>query len=357
MNLLFVHENLSYGGGEKMFFWVAKKMKERGHDVQFCFMYNCVQYKSQDITPHCLNLRFSASYLYRNMVLFTLGAYRLFKFIKTGNYKNIVCFGFNSFFILSVIKPILHFKLFVSERGDPMSKRFSSIRNYFFAKSDYVIFQTEGARKLMPSVRHCSVIPNPINLPKEIWNDNAANEVIINVGRLDIEQKRQDLLIYAFNYIHSLFPSYKLKLVGNGGDMGRLSNIVNQLNLSDYVVFEGFKKDVIKELLASKIFVLSSDFEGIPNALLEAMSLGMPVVSTKCSPGGAEFLITDYDNGLLAEKGDYKSLANAIIYMISNVNKRKIMAQKSRLSVIPFSEERISQLWENCMNEVFDHNS
>ena len=85
-----------------------------------------------------------------------------------------------------------------------------------------------------------------------------------------------------------------------------------------HCIFEGKKDDILNEIKDSKLFVLTSDNEGIPNALAEAMSIGLPCISTDCTPGGARLLIEDGNNGLLVKKGDSIAISNAIISLIEN---------------------------------------
>ena len=81
---------------------------------------------------------------------------------------------------------------------------------------------------------------------------------------------------------------------------------------------KGVTHDVYKSLGEAEIMVLASDYEGIPNAIIESMCVGVPVISTKCSPGGAEFLIENGSNGLLVEKGDVNGIAEAIRKLLKN---------------------------------------
>lgn len=354
MDLLFIYENHVYGGAEKMFRWVAAQMQEKGHNIRFCTIYNTIEPDPRFKTD-TLDLTFYPNYLAHNLLFFSVGFFRLIKYLCKYKPKNIVSFGMNSFYMLSVLKPFFRFRILVSERGYPNIKRFPKLRKHFFAMSNYAVFQTDGARKCFPKVKenNCTVIPNPIHIPRECWDDLTSSNYIISVGRLNICQKRQDLLLRAFKDIHEKRQDYRLLFVGGGDDLNALQLLAIELGISESVEFYGFTKDVKSVLLKSKIFVMTSDFEGMPNSLMEAMAVGMPSISTDCEPGGARFLIKDYQNGIVVNKGDVDAIANAILYFIEHKEKRISCAKEARKSMEQLDEISISNKWENAITEAF----
>lgn len=356
MELLFIYENHAYGGGEKMFRWVAAQMQAKGHNVKFCTIYNTIEPDPRFETD-CLNLKFYPNYLAHNLLFFTVGFYRLYKYLKRNNPHNIVSFGMNTFYMLSVLKPILNYRILVSERGYPEKKRFPKLRKYFFSKANYAVFQTDGARKCFPGVKDdcCSIIPNPIKVPAQRWDDLKTSNIVTCVGRLNICQKRQDLLLRAFKLVLDHRQDYKLLLVGGGEDLSKLQSIARDLEISGHVEFTGFTKDVNKYLLDSRIFVMTSDFEGMPNSLMEAMALGMPSISTDCDPGGARYLINNYQNGIVVEKGNVEDICKAILFFIDNEDKRISCGIEARKTMEKFDEISISDKWDNAIRIAFSN--
>lgn len=353
--IYFFNENHSWGGGEKMFMWLSKKLYLNGYNVKYCMLYRNNDIDTAPIPTDYLDFKFFNSYILRNLWYFIIGAIKIIHYIKKNKVKNVVCFGFNSFYILGVLQHIMGFKLLVSERGDPEKKRWSKFRKVLFSGCNGAVFQTIGARKFYTSNKDemSYIIPNPVVIPDEIWNDIDGQQIVISVGRIDLEQKRQDLLIEAFAKVVKKIPNSKLLLVGTGYDIDRLYQLIRYYKLVDNVCYVGFKKDVITYLKKANVFVLSSDFEGIPNALLEAMAFGMPVVSTDCTPGGAAYLIGKNENGILVPKGNPDLLACGIIEMLQNKEKRIYYAKKARESMIRFDELNIIKLWENVINRTF----
>lgn len=136
--------------------------------------------------------------------------------------------------------------------------------------------------------RSRKIIPNAIN--KEFITaeySGPRNKQIVSSGRLT-EQKNHALLIKAFAGITAKYPAYKLVIYGDGPLRKDLELLASNLGIADKVSFPGYTTEIRKKIERSSLFVLSSDFEGMPNALMEAMALGVPCISTDCKGGGRE---------------------------------------------------------------------
>ena len=337
-----------YGGAEKMLLWLSSGLYNDGYDIRICQIYDNVDLSDIVVPVDNLHLKFIPSYLIRNLKYFTLGIFKIISYIKKNNVQYVVSFGSNSFYLLGILKHILNYKLLVSERGYPPAKRFFKLRKILFEKADCCVFQTYGAKSyfdLEEGVK-AFIIPNPVNLPIEEWSDAGKSNVFIFVGRLDLGHKRVDLLIDAFQKVLNIVPDSILRIVGNGYDEEKVKMMVKDRHLDKSVEFLGFKKDIIQELSSARVFVLCSDIEGMPNALLEAMAYGMPVISTDCSPGGAAYLLGNNENGLLVPKGNIDDLSNAMISLITDGSKRRRYANKARERVKSLNPSIILPEWE-----------
>ena len=151
------------------------------------------------------------------------------------------------------------------------------------------------------------IIPNPIE--KISIGKVKKEKVIINVGKL-MDQKNQKLLIKAFSKIADKYPEYKLKIYGEGPKRKELESLVKELGLSEKVEMPGWTPDIFDKVAAAELFVLSSDYEGLSNALLEAMMLGVPCISTDCA--GSNEIIRNNINGILVPAGGLKELVSAM---------------------------------------------
>ncbi len=230
--------------------------------------------------------------------------------------------------------------IIVSVRNDPRQEYKNTLirrlAKVLYKDVDGMVYQTEEAKNYFKNIIKTTsqvVISNPISnsillKPKA---DGRRKNVIVTVGRLE-EQKNQELLISAFNDIpKNKRRGYILEIYGEGARRRTLQDMINRLGLNKNVFLRGKTDDVARVLNNSRIFVLSSLYEGLPNALLEAMALGLPCISTDCPCGGPRSLIKDNENGLLVENKNEGALSEAICKLINNDGLRKKIAKNALL--------------------------
>ena len=229
------------------------------------------------------------------------------------------------------------------------------IRYYCYNFADRMVFQIPGVRDYFnEEIRKKSVIiPNPVGIPEQEWTIDGSSDIAC-VARMEMRQKRQDLLLKACVDVLDSFPLVKLHLYGDGADMTQTMEIAKTLGIEKNVIFHGVVKDVKQIISHHRLFVLTSDYEGIPNSLLEAMSLGMPVVATDCSPGGAAFLINNGDNGLLVDRGDVGQIASAITKLLSDDSLSIRLGKNARESSKRHSYERNRESWISTIDSVIN---
>ena len=218
------------------------------------------------------------------------------------------------------------------------------------------VFQTEGARNFYGKrlQKRGIVIPNPIFVNEEIPNIDyyEREKSVVSVARLDNNQKRFDVMLDAFKLFSNKHPDYILKLYGKGDDENLIKRWVEEHNLSDKVKFMGLTSQPIVDIAHDGMFLITSDFEGISNSLLEAMAVGLPCVSTDHTPGGARLLIQDHENGLLAPIGDAKALAEAMCEFASNPELAKKCGNNAKKVIERFDPKKIIDMWENYILKI-----
>lgn len=208
----------------------------------------------------------------------------------------------------------------VSERNTPKYEVSDKIHGalralaYHFAAG--AIFQTEEARDYFSKrlQRKSTVIPNPVkdNLPEA--DRSNVKKRIVTLGRL-VPQKNHKMLIKAFSMFHKQHSDYKLEIFGRGAYVGAKNELLtyaDEQGVKGSVVINDPIDNIHEEIKDATMFVLSSDYEGVSNALLECLAVGLPCISTDCPCGGSRMLIKDGKNGLLVSVGDAKALCKAM---------------------------------------------
>ena len=249
--------------------------------------------------------------------------------------------------------------IIMSERADPKvyGKNIQGLLKKACRKADGAVFQTEEVRGWYESCLHKTVgitIPNAIN-PVFLRSkyEGEREKVIIGAGRLD-SQKNFPLLISSFARIAEKFPEYKLVIYGKGGLLESLKSLAEEKGVGDRVEFPGFATDMPERLEKAGMFVLSSDYEGMPNALIEAMASGLPCVSTDCGGGGARFLIRDGENGLLVPIGDENAMSEAMSKILSDEALAATLGNNARKLQETLDPDKIYGEWEAFIKEIVE---
>lgn len=222
----------------------------------------------------------------------------------------------------------------------------SEIKKYY-KKLDVIMTLTDADTndyiKNIPALKN-KIIKIPNAVPElKVNNDIKAKNQIIAAGRL-VDQKGFDLLIKASKYIVKECPEWSIKIYGKGRDEQYLKCLIAENDLQKNVFLMGPSKNIEENMKESKIFVLSSRYEGFGMVIVEAMKVGIPVVSFDC-PEGPREIITDGYDGVLVESENIKELANQVIRLIENEKLRQTLATRGRESVNRFDLSIIGSQW------------
>ncbi len=249
-------------------------------------------------------------------------------------------------------------KNLISVRADPRHLRKSRANRIqmklFYPWAEGCVYQTEDARQAMPVnlQKKSRVILNPVSDTfYGVQGTPGAEKRVVSCGRLT-KQKRFDLLIDAFDRVCDEFPDYKLEIYGVGLDQEKLQAQIEGLGRQDRIRLMGRCEDVPNTIKDASLFVLSSDYEGLPNALMEAMVLSLPVASTDCGGGGARALITHGEDGLIVPCDDVDALAEAIRQNLADpaaaIRRGKRAGEKAK----NYTSQQVVAQWEGYLKAI-----
>lgn len=252
----------------------------------------------------------------------------------------------------------LPLKVAVSVRGEPTmeyeGKWMQFIAKFVFRFADGVALQTQRACEFFPkAVRNKSkILSNPLNpqfLHRALCEER--DNLITAVGRLD-DNKNHAMLIHAFAKIAEEYPAMKLVIYGEGELRPSLESLIVEKGLEDRISLPGSINDVADRICKARIFALTSNTEGMPNSVMEAMALGVAVVATDCPCGGPAELIEDGVNGLLVPVGDAYALADAFRRILEDRDFEKKLGENAMQIARRLSPEKVNQEWEEFLKQL-----
>ncbi len=249
-------------------------------------------------------------------------------------------------------------KVAVSVRGEPTmeyaGKLMQLLAKVVFGMADGVVLQTQDAKAFFPQwvQKKARILPNPLN---PVFLDcryvGVREDKIVAVGRLD-ENKNHALLIGAFARIATKYPDMKLVIYGEGNRRKSLEALVQEKGLKDRVEMPGSITDVAQRIGNARIFTLTSNTEGMPNSIMEAMALGLPVVSTDCPCGGPAALIETGVNGMLVPVGDEEALAEAFIKILSDEKYAEKLSDNAYEITKKLHPDVVNSEWEEYLQNI-----
>lgn len=244
-------------------------------------------------------------------------------------------------------------KTLVSVRNDP-NKEYAGKLGAFVGKvllpmADGCVFQTKEAQEWFPErlQRKSKIIYNAVKEDFYQIERTPVRGEIVTCGRL-VEQKNHALLIDAFSEVLKKYPFVTLKIYGEGALREKLQHQINDLGLEKKAFLMGATSDVEKVLQTADLFVLSSDYEGMPNALMEAMAAGVPCISTDCPCGGPRELFGEDASDKLVPCNDSAQLAEAICCVFDGAEHNVVEKKHAEA----FRPDRVNTMWEKYIMEI-----
>jgi len=346
LNIAFYVAEMKKSGAERATLNISQYLGEKGCNS---YIITSIKGKADYVVPSTV----------RHICVGSFNFLKLRKILKKHNINILVIMGV-PFCIYSIPATFfLRTKVIVSERNAPAQfagKMTTKLLSRFLMRfSDGYVFQTKDAKDFYKKMLHGkgTVIPNPLycdGFPQVVKYVDRAN-CVVNIGRLTA-QKNQTMLIEAFSLFSKNHPDYSLTIYGEGDGRKLLENLIENLGLQDKVSMPGNVYDIHERVCKAKIFALSSDYEGMPNALMEAMALGIPSISTDCPCGGPKELIENKVNGLLTPVGDIKAMSSAMCYLAENDEQAELISSRSIHIREQLEVSKICKKWEDYINQT-----
>lgn len=363
MRILFLTSSMNSGGAERVASTLANAWSSRGDQVTLMPTFSgggeCFFELSSNV--RLVYLADVAKRRARSFVNQLVRLRALRRFIATERPDVIVSFLSNVNVAAVLASAGLGIPVVVCERTDPFicptPLMIKIVRRLTYPFAESLVVQTKAVANGLATVnwnlRKVQVIPNPI--PQQLQdmqiscNDAGERKLLLAVGRLG-EEKQFSVLIKVFSRLAQQHTNWALRIIGEGPLRIALQQEIMDLDLADRVELPGLTVNIGDELVRADAFVLTSSFEGFPNALLEAMAIGLPCVTFDC-PSGPREMSMDGQVALLVPLNDERALGNALERLMSDADLRQSLGSRARASVIErFSLDKVLEQWDSLFN-------
>ena len=354
MRIAFVIPSLGAGGAERVASLLANDWSANGHEVTlvtfdapgtepFFALYPGIAQRALEAPaePHGLIGKIGTN---------AARVSRLRSVLRERNPDALVAFMTEANVIALWASQGLGVPVVVSERNQPDRPGLGTVhrlaRRLAYPKARTIVVQTDSIASWARARFHVPVhvIPNPVRLDSGVAGREQGDvQWLISLGRLT-HQKGFDVLIESFAALAAKHPGWRLAIYGEGPDRAQLERLRAESGCEDRIILPGLVKDSGEVLGKASLFVLPSRFEGYPNALLEALACGLPVIATSC-PGGTVEILANGAHGMLVLPDDVAAMTTALDVMLSTPDLRDDYAWKARRAVARLDITAVSKRW------------
>lgn len=357
MKILFYIPVMGLGGYERVVTNLIRMLSAKNYDVVLVsdIITESEYQLHMNVEREILNLNkfYNAQTHMKKMALFILRIPKLRRVIK--KVKPDVALGFitSPIFTLIMASRLLHVPIIISQRNDPKIEAKNILRRfifkYIYPLADACVFQTKEMQEFfsLKLQRKSLIINNLVDNHFFDTRQTTEKKNIVGVGRLE-PQKNWYVAIKAFSLISKMVND-DFHIYGKGQELDNLKKYTEELSVSDRVIFKGTSDEIENIVVNSRLFVLSSDYEGVSNALIEALVMGVPCVSTKFTGGGAELLIESGVNGILVPKENSEAMAEAMLKILKNEEFAERLGKNAKEKAQEFRPEKVFQHWEKLI--------
>ncbi len=362
MKICFAIGRLTNGGAERAVSIIAGGLADKGHEVYLYvfakspadyavdervkIQYMCNSYEDYEKIPFTGRVRRFRKYLKEISPDAAAG------FIQAGYALYIASFGMK-------LKRAASLRTSPGKRNAKLDRVRTFLNDQWFRSADAVVLQCEGQRMytLAEKWKHVVVIGNPLSekiRQADMHPDYGMCRNLVMAGRLE-KEKNYPMAFRAVKMLQKSGTDVRLHIYGIGQEKDRLKALAARYGLEDRIIFHGWASDMLPEYKKYDLFLMTSHYEGMPNALIEAMGAGMLCISTDC-PTGPSDLIQNGVNGYLVKAGDAESLARLIQKAVSmQPSERAAVGVRARESVITeYACGKIIDKWEALFQELLE---
>ncbi|HEM2769087.1 glycosyltransferase family 4 protein [Streptococcus suis] len=337
---------MTRGGAERVISILANHYSELGWDVDIVLLLqDNVDYELND-TINIVNMVRKGNYV----KVAPKWLLDIRKYLKKRKPDRIVSFVGRINILVLTAKFGLKIKTIISERNDPKhdgrGKLITAYGNLIYRTADYIVYQTQYEKSCFPNYldKQGVVIVNPIVVSTRAHDNQRYH--IVTAGRLS-PQKNQAMLIKVVALLKAKFPELRLTIYGDGPLKATLAEQAKELGVAESIEFPGNVLNLHEQIATADIFVLVSEYEGLSNALLEAMMMGLPCITTDYF--GADEVIKDGYNGLVISRNDVQSLYLALKKLLTNSCLRDTILKNSKIESKKYMSEEVLKEWDRVI--------
>lgn len=353
--------SLRKGGAERVFVNLAVYFREEGYQVVMV-----TQYRKEDEYTLPDGIERILSDIEEEKV----SASRIVNFLRRVNKLHAIwkeqkpdlvlsCIGKNNFMAVvtamgTKTRPVV--SVVGEAREEYPGRGMRMLANFLFSRAAGVVLQTERSRAFFSEKagRKAVILPNSLN-PAFIRPrfEGEREKKIVSVGRMDAN-KNHEMQLRAFAALQDKYPEYELVLYGDGELRTYIEETAKALGVEKRVSLPGVVPDVAAHIERASLFLLTSYSEGVSNALIEALALGLPVIATDVPSGGTEELMRDGENGLVIPAGDLEALTRAMDRLLGDEGYADALGREAAKMQDKLSPERVNPLWKAYFERIIN---
>lgn len=347
MKIIFVTSTLHAGGSERVIALLANAFANKGYVVDILCLNKHIQFYELHKDVNAIHVEdYVGKSIWRKVLW-------LRRFVKQERPDIVIAFMLEVFCLTLFALIGVRVPVISSERIDPhfFGRAKGFLRWLLLRRTTHLVVQTEQIKGFYSEKlqQRTTIIPNPVSDKVFDIQPVKKEKRLIAVGRLAY-QKNYPMMFRCFKMLLNNFPDYTLYVYGDGPQKLEIEQYIKSEGLERQVILAGKTEEIVTELNRSTAFVMTSDYEGLSNAMLEALCVGLPIVTTDVS--GAKDLIENGINGYVTPVHDETAFVTALTKLLSDPQLMKVMSLNNRKKADVYRTEKIVELWESLINKI-----